>query len=83
MSKTNWKLGQHTSKLPTYPIYPSSTIYGQTFGWTAAAVARGVKPAIINRVFFSTVPPVGLFFISLAMKVFLTPGKAELAVSNA
>ena len=74
MSKTNWKLGQHTSKLPTYPIYHSSTIYGQTFRWTAAAaVARGVKPAIINRVFFSTVRPVGLFFISLAMKVFLTP----------
>ena len=83
MSKTNWKLGHHTSKLPTYPIYRSSTIYGQKFRWTAAAVARGVKPAIINRVFFSTVRPVGLFFISLAMKVFLTPGKAELAVSNA
>ena len=76
MSKTNWKLGQHTSKLPTYPIYRSSTIYGQKFRWTAAAVARGVKPAIINRAFFSTVRPVGLFFISLAMK-------AELAVSNA
>ena len=84
MSKTNWKLGQHTSKLPTYPIYPSSTIYGQTFGWTAAAVARGVKPAIINRVFFFNRPSCRSFFsISLAMKVFLTPGKAELAVSNA
>ena len=75
--------------LPRYYLndlttYRSSTIYGQKFRWTAAAVARGVKPAIINRAFFSTVRPVGLFFfISLAMKVFLTPGKAELAVSNA
>ena len=63
--------------LHTVETYNKVVSYTPTIHSNCAAVARGVKPAIINRVFFFNRPSCRSFFISLAMKVFLTPGKTS------